>query len=245
MEVRAGATVLLVTAPDRPDTRSDVIAEALRDAIIDGRLKQGERLREDAVAKEHGVSRVPVREALRRLESEGFVTLTPHKGASVSHTQRSATIELMQVRRGLEVLAARLAAERRGGDFADELMVAVEQGQEAGREGRVDELPALIMSFHDLVAQASGNEQLVVMLRRVLDRIKWGFELDIEKRIDSAWLDHSMIATAILGGAPLQAGMLMDEHIIKDELLYRQRMGEIENTFPGSYTKAGPQGECC
>lgn len=202
----------------------NLIADALRDAIIRGRLKPGERLREEMVAKEHGVSRVPVREALRRLESEGFVTRTQYHGASVSQTSRRDSLELMQVRRGLEVMAARLAAESRGGDFADELLDVVERGRSAGRAQRVDQLPGLIMAFHELVAQASGNRQLSLTLERVLQRIAWGFQLDIVRRIDSSWHDHATIAAAILNGSPVQAGFLMDEHIMKDELLYRARL---------------------
>ena len=100
----------------------DVIADALRVRIMSGELKPGERLREDAVAEEYGVSRVPVREALRRLESEGFVSLTPYRGATVSQTSRQDSLELMQVRRALETMAARLAAQNRGGPVAGDLL---------------------------------------------------------------------------------------------------------------------------
>jgi DNA-binding GntR family transcriptional regulator len=202
----------------------DAIADALRDDIIRGRRKPGERLIEEVVAAEHGVSRVPVREALRRLETEGFVTLAKYQGAAVSRTSQRDSVELMQVRRGLEVMAARLAADRRGGDVADQLSAVVERGRAAAQARRLAELPDLIMTFHELVAEASGNHQLKQTLHRVLQRISWGFELDIDQRLDSSWLDHSMIATAILNGLAFQAGMLMDEHIIKDELLYRGRM---------------------
>ena len=200
--------------------RRDRIADSLRHDIISGRLNAGERLPEEVIAKEHDVSRVPVREALRRLESEGFVTLTEFHGARVSQSSWSDSFELMQVRRGLEVLAARLAADRRGGDQAEALKELVEKGTEAGRQHRLDELPALILQFHELVAKASGNRQLELMLERVLQRISWGFELDLDARVDTSWLDHTLIATAILIGSSTQAGFLMDEHIAKDEFLY-------------------------
>jgi DNA-binding GntR family transcriptional regulator len=80
------------------------------------------------------------------------------------------------------------------------------------------------MQFHELVARASGNKQLERMLERVLQRISWGFELDLHARIGSSWADHSAIANAIVHGSPLQAALLMDEHIKKDELLYRQKL---------------------
>ncbi len=206
------------------DPRRDVIANNLREAIISGRFKVGERLVEDALAEEYGVSRVPVREALRRLESEGFVTLTPYRGATVSTGSVRDTLELMQVRRGLEVMAARLAAEQRGGEVATELSAVVERGREAAHSYQVEALPPLIMEFHELVALASGNQQLQLTIDRVLQRVSWGFELDLVQRIDSAWSDHAAIAAAILNNSPIQAGYLMDEHIAKDERIYLQKL---------------------
>lgn len=84
------------------------------------------------------------------------------------------------------------------------------------------------MQFHELVARASGNRQLEAMLERVLQRISWGFELDLHARIGSSWADHAAIASAIVNGSPLQAALLMDEHIEKDELLSRQRYGPAD-----------------
>jgi DNA-binding GntR family transcriptional regulator len=207
----------------RPDPRRDVIADELRQAIISGRLRAGDRLVEDVVAEEHGVSRVPVREALRRLESEGFVTLTPYRGASVSETSLRDSVEHMQIRRGLEVLAAQLAADARGGDVRAELMNVVERAREAGQAHHVDEIPALMLEFHTLVARASGNHQLQVLLDRVLQRISWGFLLDLEDRVEASWTDHAAIAAAILNGSPVQAALLMAEHAGKDEAVYRRK----------------------
>lgn len=206
------------------DPRRDVIANDLREAIISGRFKVGERLIEDALAEQYGVSRVPVREALRRLETEGFVTLTPYRGATVSTGSARDSLELMQVRRGLEVMAARLAAEKRGGEVAADLSAVVDRGREAAHSYQVQALPPLIMEFHELVAVASGNHQLQLAIDRVLQRVSWGFELDLVERIDSAWADHAAIAAAILNNSPIQAGYLMDEHIAKDERIYRQKL---------------------
>lgn len=206
------------------DPRRDVIANELREAIISGRFKAGERLVEDALAEEYGVSRVPVREALRRLETEGFVILTPYRGATVSTGSTRDSLELMQVRRGLEVMAARLAAEKCGGEVAAELSAVVERGRQAAHSHMVKALPPLIMEFHELVARASGNQQLQLTIDRVLQRVSWGFELDLVERIDSAWADHAAIAAAILNNSPIQAGYLMDEHVAKDERIYLQKL---------------------
>lgn len=206
----------------------DRIADMIREDIITGRLKSGERLPEEVIAKKHRVSRVPVREALRRLETEGFVTVVKYSGARVSSRSWQDSLELMQVRRGLEVLAARMAADQRGGTEAAALTNVVERGQSANAKRDIGELPDLIMEFHRLVAIASGNRQLQDLLTQLLRRISWGFELDLEvpERTQTAWFEHSVIALAIVNGSSTQAGFLMDEHVLKDEILYEQkRMG--------------------
>jgi DNA-binding GntR family transcriptional regulator len=134
----------------------------------------------------------------------------------------------MQVRRGLEVLAARLAADARGGEQAGALQEVVERGNEAARGHRLDELATLRVDFHKLVAKASGNRELEELIELVLQRTSWGYDLDHQHRIDGSWLDHATITMAILNGSSAQAGFLMDEHIVKDELLYRQRWEEVK-----------------
>jgi DNA-binding GntR family transcriptional regulator len=198
------------------------IVTVLRAEIIDGTIPAGTRLKEEAIGARFGVSRVPIREALLQLENEGFIHTEKYKGATVSSRSEQDVVELMQVRRGLEVLAATLAAEAHGGDQVEELRAVVERGRAAGEAGVVDELPPLILEFHQAVARASGNAQLARMLDGLLQRIAWGFELEIEDRIDTSWADHAAIATAILGGSPVQAGFLMEEHIRKDEQIYRR-----------------------
>ncbi len=106
--------------------------------------------------------------------------------------------------------------------MADELRQVIERGRRARDDRAVDLLPPLIMEFHEVVARASGNSHLAQMLRDLLQKIAWGFELDIVGRIESSWADHSAIAEAILAGSGPTAGYLMGEHIIKDERLYRQ-----------------------
>jgi DNA-binding GntR family transcriptional regulator len=198
------------------------IVAVLRAEIIEGTIAAGTRLKEAEIASRFGVSRVPIREALLQLENEGFISTEKYKGATVSSRSQQDVVELMQVRRGLEMLAASLAAEAHGGDQVADLQAVVERGRRAGEAGEVDELPPLILEFHQVVARASGNVELARMLDGLLQRIAWGFELEIEDRIDTSWADHAAIATAILGGSPVQASYLMDEHIRKDELLYRK-----------------------
>ena len=207
------------------------VVQTLRAEIIDGRLGVGERLKEDALAARFEVSRVPIREALLQLESEGFVVIQKFRGATVSTRSHEDVLELMQIRRSLESLAASQAAERRGGPVADDLRRIIELSRQARDARAIDSLPPLILEFHEIVARASGNTHLVAMLQDILVKIAWGFELKIEDRLESSWSDHFAIAEAILAGSPAAAAYLMDDHVVKDEILYRQ-------TFP-TETSAG------
>ncbi|MCP2252986.1 DNA-binding transcriptional regulator, GntR family [Prauserella aidingensis] len=224
----AKAKVEGVTAADDANSRAPraEIAHAVREDILAGRLAPGDRLREADLAERFGVSRVPIREALSQLDSEGFVTLVRYRGATVSATSGEAALELLQVRRGLEVLAAQLAAERHGGEVAEELARVVEIGRSADVSEARDELPSLVMRFHSLVAEASGNHQLQKMLTQVLGRVSWIFDQRLEARTDTSWSDHAVIAQAILSGSPVQAGYLMGEHIARDEAL----LAELEHS---------------
>src|SRR3977135_4353949 len=96
----------------------DVVADGLRAQIVSGALAPGTRIREERIAIEHGVSRVPGREAVQRLEQEGFLVLTPRRSATVATPSARRVLELMEIRTNLEVLAARLAARRGGGPQA-------------------------------------------------------------------------------------------------------------------------------
>ena len=207
----------------RMRSRTEVIGDAVRAGIVSGKLKPGERILEEAIAEEHHVSRVPVREALRRLEAEGFVTLTPYRGATVAAPSAREGLELLTVRRGLEVLAARLAAERRGSGHEQELLAAVAAEEAAGERHDLEGMLAQSLRFHELVLLAAGNSQLTEIMGRLVERIAWVFEIDLEERAASAAADHAAIVRAILAGSPVQAGFLMDEHVAQDEALYRAR----------------------
>jgi DNA-binding GntR family transcriptional regulator len=185
--------------------KAESIVAALRAEIIDDTLSAGERLEEEAIAARFGVSRVPIREAFLQLESEGFISAEKYKGATLSARSQRDVVELMQVRRGLEVLAATVAAEVQGGDEAENLRAVVERGRRAGEAGAFDRLPSLILQFHETVARASGNGELARTLDGLLQRIAWGFESEIEDRIDTSWADHAAITTAILGGSAVAA----------------------------------------
>lgn len=192
----------------RDESTGDSIAFTLREDILAGRLTAGERLVEEAIAKQFGVSRVPVREALTRLQSEGFVSIVRYRGATVSETLAQDSRELLQIRRGLEVLAAQLAAQNRGGDAAEALAAIAE-----------DKPHGELAPFHELVATASGNRQLVEMLAQINRRVQWGFGHNPEASIS----DHRILAAAIVNGSVVASGYLMDEHLQRDERYFEEK----------------------
>lgn len=209
-----------------PQPLRDQIADRLRKQIFDGTLVPGTRIREEHIAEEQGVSRIPVREALQRLEGEGYLVLTPRRGATVAAPSRQRALELMEVRRALEILAAQRAAAARGGTVAHELAALVERGFAAIEKRQHAAIPALIDRFHALVAVASGNAELVVLLEQLRPRVRWMFEVDVEHRSEGSWADHDAILEAILAGDEREAARLMDAHVAKDENLYRQMSAE-------------------
>lgn len=206
----------MVTKPLR-----DQITDSLRSEIVSGRLAPGARIREEHIATSQGVSRVPVREALQRLEREGYLTLTPRRGATVASPSPERTLQVMELRRALEVWAVRRAAANRGGAVADELRRVVDKGLKAIERGRLGPIPALIDRFHELVAMASGNAELVALLDELRPRVRWLFEVDVERRSPGSWADHQELLDAILAGDEAGAAELMDRHVAKDEDVYR------------------------
>ena len=194
------------------------VLKAIRAEIIAGTLARGSRVKEDALAERFGVSRVPVREALRQLETEGFVVSEKFKGVRVADSSTEVVIELMQIRRGLEVLAAELAARHVGGDCV-ELLRAVGHEERSDQEVEAAESPRF--AFHGLVARASGNARLETMIEHLIHQTAWAFERVTREEVASSSGDHTAVAAAILRGASVQAGLLMDEHLRRDEAIYR------------------------
>ena len=209
---------------DRP--LRDLVADAVRSEIISGALPPGTRVREEQLALDHGVSRVPVREALQKLAGEGFLTLSPRRGATVSTPSPTKAVEVMEIRRSLELLAVRRAAEVKGGAFAGELHRVVTAGTRALASRQHRKLPPLVDRFHALIAAASGNQELVELLDNLRSRVSWMFSVDVETRSDTAWSEHGAILDAVLAGDADLAVRLMDSHVERDETLFRAKASE-------------------
>lgn len=137
------------------------VVDALRDAIVAGRLKPGERIRERELVSLLGVSRSPLREAIRILEAEGLITSMAHRGARVSELSATDLHDMLQVRIMLESFAARLFVERLDEAALRRMEEQVERARAAGSQVDLQANFDLGLEFHDLLVAASGNRKVV------------------------------------------------------------------------------------
>lgn len=149
----------------------EVVFTTLRQAILKGELKPGERLMEITLANKLGVSRTPIREAIRKLELEGLVVMIPRKGAHVAHITEQELNDVLEVRRGLEEMAIQKACER----ITDEELEKLEEAAEVfSKLTGMDNLVALAeadVKFHDVIYEATHNRRLVQMLNNLREQM--------------------------------------------------------------------------
>lgn len=189
------------------------MAERLRHAIFTHHYKPGERLVEDRLSADLGVSRVPVREALRLLAAEGLVLLQARRGASVAHTTETVAREMIEVRAMLEGHNARLAARHRDPAVIEQLRVVLAKGNAASTRGSAEELAQLNSEYHDLLARCGQNSVLADILRGLRERTRLVFAQNSVRRAHDDWEEHSRILAAIVDGDEELAALLADRHV--------------------------------
>lgn len=191
----------------------EMVFESLREAIILGKLRPGERLMEIQLAEEMGVSRTPVREAIRKLELEGFVVMVPRKGAYVAGISVKDIVDVFEVRAALEGLAAGLAAERITGDEMDHLERSLLKINKM--EENLDTIVEGDTSFHALIYQASRNQRLVQIITHLQEQIQRFRMTSLSQpgRVKIALDEHKMIVEAISDRNIELAQNLAREHI--------------------------------
>lgn len=158
-------------------TAREAVYATLKERIIEGDLTPGRRLIERDLAAELDVSRVPVREALGRLEAERLVVLVPRQGVLVSPFTPADADDFFDVRESLEVLAARLAAQRADTDGLARLHAVLDRADEATRRGEPRDIALANAEFHTAVVHLSGNALLIDMMRPLEARLRWLFRL--------------------------------------------------------------------
>ncbi|MDI3481562.1 MAG: hypothetical protein PWQ97_1217 [Tepidanaerobacteraceae bacterium] len=197
----------------------DVVFEAIREAIITGELKPGERLMEVQLAEEMGVSRTPVREAIRKLELEGLVVMIPRKGAYVAGLSLKEAADVFEIRESLEGLAAALAAERITDEELETMEKILSSVQKAVEGGDVETIIKKDAEFHQILFAATRNHrlaQIINNLKEQIDRFRVQ-SFTNPARIKSILQEHRSIVNAIKARDANMAEKLTREHIEKVE----------------------------
>ena len=195
------------------DSLTKVASDRIRGQILDGTLKPGERLVEDKLSAELGVSRVPVREALLGLAREGLVRLEPRRGASVAEVTPRVVDELVEVRALLEGLNARLAARRHDPEIVALLRDTLDRGNAASKDGTSEELSRLNAEFHERLTEASRNSVLADTMRSLRERTSLAFALNSRPRARDDWQEHAGILAAVISGDEELAALLATRHV--------------------------------
>jgi DNA-binding GntR family transcriptional regulator len=201
-----------VTLGDLHRPLRDHVLDEIRRKILDGELLPGSMLNESALAADLGVSRLPVREAIRQLESMGFVTSVPRRGVKVAEIDRDEMETVHQIRTSLETLAIRRTMERRDEAVMDQLRALLEAGQEAERHADGPTLSRLNGEFHDLLAQGSGSTILHTLLSTVRHQSEY-LSGGKQSPMELSWEEHAGILRAVIAGQTRQATTLMRRHL--------------------------------
>lgn len=197
----------------------DVVFNTLRQAIITGEFAPGERLMEIALAERLGVSRTPVREAIRKLELEGLVVMIPRKGAEVAQITEKDLRDSLEVRCNLEELAVKLACERITGEGEEKLKLALEDFKRAVEKQDFQNIVDSDIAFHDVIFEATQNHRLMQIasnLREQVYRYRVQYIKD-DKLHPVLEEEHRMIVDYILKKDVQNAVNTMKKHIINQE----------------------------
>ncbi|MCI8863825.1 MAG: GntR family transcriptional regulator [Lachnospiraceae bacterium] len=198
----------------------DVVFNTLRQAILKGELEPGERLMEIQLADRLGVSRTPIREAIRKLELEGLVLMIPRKGAEVAKISEKNLRDVLEVRRSLEELATELACQRMSPEDLQELEAAQDEFRQAIQEGDFMKIAESDEHYHDVIYQGTGNTRLVQILNNLQEQM-YRYRLEYIK--DTAkhqilLVEHDHIFRALKECRVTEAKAAMREHIDNQEI---------------------------
>ena len=198
----------------------DVVFQTLRQAILKGELQPGERLMEIKLAERLGVSRTPIREAIRKLELEGLVVMIPRKGAAVANITEKDTKDVLEVRRTLEMFAVEVACDR----ITQEQLVQLKEAAKdfEASKGSMDliRIAETDMYFHEIIYEATQNERLVQMLNNLRENM-YRYRIEYLKDpnyYDSLVGEHQEILDAIESGNKEKARVCMRDHIDNQQL---------------------------
>jgi DNA-binding GntR family transcriptional regulator len=217
----------------RPTPLRQAVYDALAEMIASGSLKPGQHLVESELAEHLGVSRQPIREALQRLQSDGWVELRPAYGAYVHTPTPEEVGQLLGVRSVLEAYSAHGAALHR----TDQHIARLRELQEAGVSAlAADDERALVdanTAFHNYIVDISGNKVLAELISQVQRRVRWYYTPIARPRGKEAWNEHAVLIRAIADGDADEAQQLMRQHTERTTEFYRKEIAGAQETLAG------------
>ena len=192
----------------------DVVFNTLRRAILRGELKPGERLMEIQLANKLGVSRTPIREAIRKLELEGLVLMIPRKGAEVAEITEKNLRDVLEVRCALEELAVQLACERIDKRGIKELHTAADRFRDVLGSDDITQIAQADEAFHDVIFTATDNERLIQLLNNLREQM-YRYRIEYLKKKECYPLlgEHEAIISAIERHDKEKATRITGQHI--------------------------------
>ena len=194
----------------------DVVFNTLREAILKGDLKPGERLMELQLASKLGVSRTPIREAIRKLELEGLVIMIPRKGAEVADITEKSLRDVLEVRKALEELAVQLACEKITQEELEELEKAGENFKKVLKRSKdITEVAEADVRFHDVIYMATDNHKLIHLLNKLREqmyryRVEYLKNPDVHEQLTQ---EHEEIVYHIKRREKVEATAVTCQHI--------------------------------
>jgi len=205
---------------NRPAPLRQSVYEILVELVAGGALQPGQHLVESDLARQLGVSRQPVREALHRLEAEGWIDLRPSQGAYVHVPTDEEVDQLLDVRELLEGATARLAARAATPDAVASLRTALQDGMTAVESGDVAAAVAANNEFHAAVAAVAGNAVLAELSEIVARRVRWHYRQVAPVRGHESWSEHADLVDAIEAGDQDRAAALARVHTEQTRTAY-------------------------
>lgn len=207
-------------------TASSVAAELIREAIADGRLEPGQRLKEEVLARELGISRTPIREALLVLQTEGLVEASPNRGATVRSYELADLEDMYELRAMLEGLAAARAAARISQAQLAALVASCERFEELVGGSDVRALVAENAFFHETILAAAASERLAGMVRQVVavPLVYRSYVWYSPQQASASYHYHRQLAHALGRGDAPRAELLMREHVYEARDVLAQHM---------------------
>lgn len=207
---------------------ADIVREALRDAILDGEVSSGARLREEELARQFGVSRTPIREALQQLSADGFVEVSPHQGAVVSQLTVEDILAIYVVREALEGVSARLAARRATPEQCASLLALVEEMESTADTASPSGMATLNLRFHAELRRAAGNRHLDRFLSQIEHAVRRFGQTTYAYpgRTSASLAEHRALIEAVIARDPERAEALAIQHMRTARQLRMQMLVE-------------------